>query len=61
VREIQAMQSRPPPVILQTTPVSRFVMRWVFPLLARTGVFGLIMRGVLPRMALGTTEVRLAF
>ncbi len=61
VRAIQAMQSQPPRVILQTTPGSRFIMRWIFPALVRTGVFQAVFARIFPRMALGTTAVRLAF
>jgi 2-polyprenyl-6-methoxyphenol hydroxylase-like FAD-dependent oxidoreductase len=61
VRAIQAMQSQPPRVILQTTPASRFIMRWIFPALVRTGLFQAAFTRIFPRMAFGTTEVRLAF
>jgi 2-polyprenyl-6-methoxyphenol hydroxylase-like FAD-dependent oxidoreductase len=61
VRAIQALQSQPPRVILQTTPASRFIMRWIFPTLARTGIFQAAFARAFPRMAFGTTGVRLAF
>ncbi len=61
VRAIQQLQEAPPRLILQTTPQSRLFMRWIFPALVRTGLFGVLFARVFPRFALGTTDVRLRF
>jgi 2-polyprenyl-6-methoxyphenol hydroxylase-like FAD-dependent oxidoreductase len=59
VETIQRLQQIPPRVLFQFTPVSRFLMRRVAPLLARLGLgtslFGLAFR----RFANGTTRVKL--
>jgi hypothetical protein len=36
-------------------------MRWVAPFVLRSGIAALVMRRMLPRFALGTTEVKLRF
>jgi hypothetical protein len=36
-------------------------MRWAFPALARAGIFQAVFARIFPRMAFGTTQVRLAF
>ena len=59
--QIQRFQAGPPRMMLQQTPLARFVMRVVAPLLMRTGVFSLLVSRVLPRFALGTTTVKLEF
>lgn len=59
--QIQRIQAGPPRMMLQQTPLARFVMRVVAPLLMRSGLFGLLVSRVLPRFALGTTTVKLEF
>jgi 2-polyprenyl-6-methoxyphenol hydroxylase-like FAD-dependent oxidoreductase len=61
VVEIQTLQLRPPPLLLQQTALARFVMRWIAPIVLRSGIATLVMRRALPRFALGTREVKLRF
>ena len=61
IKEIQALQAAPPRMMLQQTPLARFVMRFVVPFAMRTGITALLFRRVFPRFALGTTQVRLRF
>jgi 2-polyprenyl-6-methoxyphenol hydroxylase-like FAD-dependent oxidoreductase len=61
VKEIQALQARPPRLLLQQTPLARFVMRVLAPFAVRTGIAALALRRVFPRFALGTTQVSLRF
>ncbi len=61
VVEIQALQNRPPPLLLQQTAGARFVMRWIAPFVLRSGLAALVMRRMLPRFARGITDVKLRF
>ena len=61
VKQIQALQAGPPRMMLQQTPLARFVMRVVVPFAMRTGISRLLFTRVFPRFALGTTKVTLEF
>ncbi len=61
VKEIQAMQARPPSVLFQRTLASRVLLRFVVPLLARTGIARPIFAREFARLAMGTTPVKLEF
>ena len=61
VKAIQALQAGPPRMMLQQTPLARFVMRVVVPFAMRTGISRLLFVRVFPRFALGTTKVTLGF
>jgi 2-polyprenyl-6-methoxyphenol hydroxylase-like FAD-dependent oxidoreductase len=61
VVEIQALQNRPPPMLLQQTPFARFLMRWIAPFVLRSGLATLAMRSALPIFTRGTREVKLRF
>ena len=61
VKQIQALQSRPPRMMLQQTPLALFVMRVLVPFAMRSGIARLIITRVFPRFALGTTRVKLEF
>jgi 2-polyprenyl-6-methoxyphenol hydroxylase-like FAD-dependent oxidoreductase len=58
---IQRMQAGPPRMMLQRTPLARFVMRVLLPLAMRSGIVRLVFPIVLSRFALGTTKVNLEF
>jgi 2-polyprenyl-6-methoxyphenol hydroxylase-like FAD-dependent oxidoreductase len=61
VKEIQRMQAGPPRMMLQQTPLARFMMRFVVPFAMRSGIAGLLFSRVFPRFALGTTRITLHF
>jgi 2-polyprenyl-6-methoxyphenol hydroxylase-like FAD-dependent oxidoreductase len=61
VVQIQRMQAGPPRMMLQQTPLARFVMRVLVPFAMRTGIARLLFTYVFPRFALGTTKVELEF
>ena len=61
VKQIQRLQAGPPRMMLQQTPLARFVMRVVVPFAMRTGIARLLFARVFPRFALGTTKVTLTF
>jgi 2-polyprenyl-6-methoxyphenol hydroxylase-like FAD-dependent oxidoreductase len=61
VVEIQTLQNRPPPLLLQQTAAARFVMRWLAPFVLRSGIAALAMRRALPIFTRGTREVTLRF
>jgi len=61
VKQIQKLQARPPRMMLQQTPLARFVMRVVVPFAMRTGIARFFLLRVFPRFALGTTKVTLDF
>lgn len=59
VKTIQRLQGVPPRFLFQRTPASRFLVRRVLPILARTGLFRIPFALAFRRFALGTTPVRL--
>ncbi len=61
VKEIQRMQAGPPRMMLQQTPLARFMMRFVVPFAMRSGIAELLFSRVFPRFALGTTRITLHF
>jgi 2-polyprenyl-6-methoxyphenol hydroxylase-like FAD-dependent oxidoreductase len=61
VRTIQRLQQLPPRVLFQRTRASRLLVGSVLPLLARSGLAGVLFRSTFRRFALGTVDVKLAF
>ena len=59
VKTIQRLQGVPPRFLFQRTPASRFLVRRVLPILARTGLFRIPFTMAFRRFALGTTPVQL--
>ncbi len=59
VKTIQRLQGAPPRFLFQRTPASRFLVRRVLPILARTGLFRIPFTLAFRRFALGTTRVQL--
>jgi len=61
VKTIQRLQQLPPRVLFQRSLASRFLVGSVLPLLARTGLAGVLFRSSFRRFALGTVDVKLEF
>ena len=61
VRTIQRLQQLPPRVLFQRTRASRLLVGSLLPLLARTGLAGVLFRSSFRRFALGTVDVKLSF
>jgi 2-polyprenyl-6-methoxyphenol hydroxylase-like FAD-dependent oxidoreductase len=61
VRDIQALQRRAPAVLFQRTLASKLVMRFIAPLLMRTGLPALLAPRAFRLVARGTTRVTLSF
>ena len=61
VKTIQRIQGLPPKLLFQRSRASRFLVGSVLPLLARTGLAGVLFRSSFRRFALGTLDVKLEF
>jgi len=61
VKQIQALQTSAPRILLQRSLAARLIMRTVAPLVLRSGLGLLLIRHVLPRFARGTARVTLEF
>src|SRR4029453_12486608 len=59
VRLIQRLQQLPPRFLFRRSALSRFLVRWLIPGLARSGIVPLLAGFAARRFLFGTTEVRL--
>ncbi|HTO08782.1 MAG TPA: FAD-dependent oxidoreductase [Myxococcota bacterium] len=61
VKEIQAIQTRAPALLMQRSRWAELVVGTFGPLLLRSGILAFVFRQVFPRFARGTARVSLAF
>lgn len=61
VKTIQRIQGLPPKLLFQDSRTSRWLVGGLLPLLAKTGIAGVLFRQALRRFSLGTVEVKLRF
>lgn len=61
MKTIQRSQGLPPKLLFQDSRASRWLVGGLLPLLAKTGIAGVLFRQALRRFSLGTVEVKLRF